>query len=161
MKKIFMVLFVIFWMGFIYHNSATIGDESNKKSYSIVNKVDKIKENTEIKNSIKEHKPINKIESNQKLNRIIRKNAHLFEYLVLGILLCVVLFLCSSIEGKHKLIYILFICLFYAVTDEFHQNFVQGRSSSVSDVLIDFSGSVFGIIIYLSYKKVQQLKGGR
>ncbi|WP_095178346.1 VanZ family protein [Clostridium cochlearium] len=40
--------------------------------------------------------------------------------------------------------------------DEFYQSFVPGRSSSVGDVLLDFTGSVFGTLlfhIFISIKK--------
>ena len=49
----------------------------------------------------------------------------------------------------------MFICLFYAVTDEYHQMFIPGRGSSVSDVLIDFGGALVGLgFFYLAYYKV-------
>ena len=35
----------------------------------------------------------------------------------------------------------------YALTDEFHQTFVDGRSGKSADVLIDTSGTVFATII--------------
>jgi len=47
------------------------------------------------------------------------------------------------------------ICLLYAVTDEFHQMFVSGINSLVSDVLTDFAGSLIGIgVFYLVYYKI-------
>jgi hypothetical protein len=32
--------------------------------------------------------------------------------------------------------------------DEFYQKFIQGRTSNVEDILIDFAGGLFGIFIF-------------
>jgi len=89
-----------------------------------------------------------------KLNLFIRKNAHVFLYLILAVLVSKAFFV-YKYKGKNALIYIMFICLLYAVLDEFHQSFTIGRSSLVSDVLIDFSGSLIGIaVFYYIYYKV-------
>ena len=54
----------------------------------------------------------------------------------------------------------LIFCLLYAISDEFHQTFVAGRSGQITDVLIDLSGSLAGIlllstILYLTNRKKQ------
>ena len=38
-------------------------------------------------------------------------------------------------------------CYLYACTDEIHQLFIQGRSGSFTDTIIDFIGCLFGLII--------------
>ena len=38
-------------------------------------------------------------------------------------------------------------CVVFAATDEYHQTLVEGRVGRFTDVLIDGSGVVFGIII--------------
>jgi VanZ family protein len=38
-------------------------------------------------------------------------------------------------------------CVSVATTDEFHQSFVESRSASVSDVLIDSGGAISGLLI--------------
>lgn len=88
--------------------------------------------------------------NDNRVNLIIRKNAHAFEYFILSMLVSFLLF-SFNMKGKPALIYIMFICLFYAVTDEFHQAFVPGRTSMVSDVLIDFSGSLIGILVFYGF----------
>lgn len=113
--------------------------------------------NSEILNSI--NKNSNWSKRDDKLNKILRKNAHVFEYLVLSIVVSTLLF-SLNLKGKSAIIYIMFICLFYAVTDEFHQQFIPGRSALISDVLIDFGGSIIGILIfylfyYTAYKKLK------
>jgi len=160
-------------MGFIFYNSSNNGNMSNERSYNILDNLRKeyrqIKENKIVSKDVNSNVQIktqkdqvksvymNPTENREeKLNLIIRKNAHAFEYFILAILVSGVLFE-FNVKGAKALICIMFVCLFYAVTDEFHQMFVPGRSSLVSDVLIDFLGSLIGIftfyaIYYLLYK---------
>ena len=87
---------------------------------------------------------------------IVRKAAHFTEYFILyyfAILVCK-----NYVDIKRARIYSLFIVLGYAITDEIHQYFIPGRSMAIRDVIIDFSGGVFGFIINwviykLKYKK--------
>ena len=88
------------------------------------------------------------------LFRSLRKNAHAFEYALLAVIVSNLLFM-VGLKGKNALTTIMFICLLFAVGDEFHQLFVPGRTSLVSDVLIDFSGSLVGIgLFYFGYYKI-------
>lgn len=81
---------------------------------------------------------------------IIRKVAHFTEYFILyGLSIRV---LNQYIEIKKSRVYCLFIVLAYAITDEIHQYFIPGRAMALKDVLIDFSGGVFGYLFnYLIY----------
>ena len=162
-------------MGFIFYNSSNNGNMSNERSYNILNNLrneySEIKENKipnknvnsniQIKTQKEQVKSTSQLSAQnreEKLNLIIRKNAHAFEYFILAVLVSAVLFE-FTLKGTKALIYIMFICLFYAVTDEFHQMFVPGRSSLVSDVLIDFLGSLIGtFIFYVIYYLVHKIK---
>jgi len=87
----------------------------------------------------------------EELVPFIRKLAHFAIYAALGFfaLLTQAAFL---LELKRKTAYLKCsslaagFCLLYAATDEIHQLFVSGRSASVLDVLLDFSGVLTGII---------------
>lgn len=46
----------------------------------------------------------------------------------------------------------LLLCSLYAVTDEFHQLFVPGRSASTRDILIDSLAALCGVAILLGVK---------
>lgn len=76
---------------------------------------------------------------------IVRKAAHFTEYFILYCFSIRVLK--QYIEIKRARIYCLFIVLGYAITDEVHQYFVPGREMALRDVLIDFSGGVFGYLV--------------
>ena len=93
--------------------------------------------------------------------------AHFTEYSVLGFLTSFTVY--SFFKKPTGGIFIkLFVTLFTAVIDETIQLNVPGRSGQVTDVLLDFSGAVTGIIvstllilIYLLYKKGKEMKNGR
>ncbi len=80
------------------------------------------------------------------LTTLIRKMAHFFCYLILGILGMWTLSAYNA-EGKRWLIALLF-CMLYAVSDEVHQLFVPGRAGKIVDVLIDTAGSATGIAAF-------------
>jgi len=85
----------------------------------------------------------------------IRKDAHFTEYFLQGILLCAVFSICS-LKRRTYLGYVLFFCLFTAVCDEYLQLFSPGRTSEVADVLLDFKGSVSGILSFLLLQYIWQ-----
>ena len=72
----------------------------------------------------------------------VRKTAHFLEYAALGFFSY--LHLITFVKRKPWLISG-FFGLLYAAGDELHQLFVSERAMQLSDVLIDFAGSVFGI----------------
>lgn len=88
----------------------------------------------------------------------VRKGAHMAEYSVLSILIFIWLGLWEMTLLRKCMIAFLTSAV-YAASDEFHQLFVAGRAGRVSDVLIDSSGALLGVLIYiLVYKLVQMLR---
>jgi len=85
-----------------------------------------------------------------KVSFVVRKIAHFTEFAALGFFLMLYLF---CVYTKTKLFYLAFFSwvggTFYAVTDEIHQMFVSGRYPATTDVLIDSSGVLFGILFLL------------
>lgn len=55
-----------------------------------------------------------------------------------------------GVIGKDVIIYTLFVVLLYAVGDEFHQLYVEGRTGRVEDIIIDFIGGSIGVSLYYS-----------
>lgn len=85
-------------------------------------------------------------------NFIIRKSAHFLEYAVLGMLFSNVLLI--YFENKKLIVLCVFLCALYAVSDEIHQFFVEGRQCALRDVIIDTFGSVCGTVLNtILYKK--------
>ncbi len=77
------------------------------------------------------------------LTYLVRKIAHFYNFTVLGILLCMDKKL--SRDGVKQAVLWCAAGLLMAVFDELHQSFVPGRSAEIKDVMIDFSGVMFGM----------------
>lgn len=86
----------------------------------------------------------------QKAHKFIRKAAHFSEFGLLGFLSACLFLVISAVFRKLKLWLTLtapaVFTLFYAISDEVHQIF-SDRGPRVTDVLIDFSGAVCGILL--------------
>lgn len=80
-----------------------------------------------------------------KIQFSVRKLAHFSVYTCLGMLMYLS-FRFIPVKGK-KPVWSLCACVIYAVSDEFHQYFVPGRSCEVRDVCIDSLGALTGILI--------------
>jgi len=79
-------------------------------------------------------------------HKLVRKAAHFTEFALLGTFLTLLMFSVRRICGRSYYAAVFFGVLAAAVTDEFIQSFT-GRTSMVADVLIDFCGAVFGILL--------------
>lgn len=83
------------------------------------------------------------------LNRIVRKLAHLTEFTILGGILYVVL---RRYIEYGTVVKTIGVGIVIASLDEFIQLFSLGRSSQLSDVLIDTVGIIIGIsVVKLTY----------
>ncbi|MBV1817945.1 VanZ family protein [Clostridium cochlearium] len=161
MKKTISIILCVLWIGFIFYNSSNNGTKSNYRSNKVVNTIktiykkakkpiekNKTKDTNKKLESSKEYLTSNRFKNKEAYeNYLVRRSAHAFEYFILAILISNA-FYQFKIKGKRAFIYILFLCLFTANLDEFYQSFVPGRSSSVGDVLLDFTGSVFATFLF-------------
>lgn len=85
---------------------------------------------------------------------IIRKIAHITEYLILGIL---VFGFVNEFKIDRKIIISLLICLIFSSLDEFHQLFIPGRTGKILDVFIDMIGVLLGIgVVSLVHKDLRK-----
>jgi len=79
---------------------------------------------------------------------ILKKSAHITEYAILFILI-------FRATGKnYALTFIL--TLLYAVSDEFHQSFVPGRTTSFLDIGYDSVGAFIGAYLLWKFNLVRQ-----
>ena len=130
-SRYILVLVTVLYLCFIWGNSLQTGNNSEGYSMKVVELLRKFFE----------------ISDTARLNHYIRKLAHFSEFAGFALLLC----LCFSAFGvkfRYFLIYVLFFGMSAAVADEFIQFFIDGRGSSVRDVVIDFGGVVFGTFVY-------------
>lgn len=135
-------LAVILWMILIYNLSSQVAEQSDKLSKGVTEIIIEIVERVAPKAEF----------DISSYNHIVRKYAHFFAYLVLGILVTAM-----RKSGRNSLkgvVLTLSICVLYAISDEVHQFFVQGRGSQVTDVLIDSAGAMVGIGVYMLIDKM-------
>ena len=93
---------------------------------------------------------------------IVRKLAHFSVYTVLGMLTYNAFRGLEKFSFRLTLLFSALLCLLYAISDEFHQSFVPGRSCQLRDVLIDFSGAVCGIAVAVLFiKLLKKLRDNR
>lgn len=77
---------------------------------------------------------------------LLRKTAHLLEYIGLAVCLSGAW---QYTRGKASPLHAIVCTSAYAITDEWHQFFVEGRSCQFSDWLIDSCGGILGAACFL------------
>ncbi len=134
------LLFIILWMLTVFGFSNQNGEQSSNLSREIASKIVKTEEQIDI------------------VEPYIRKLAHLSEY-ALGGMLFLAMALTFQISDKKRLLYSFLIGIEYAIIDEVHQLFIDGRAGKVTDVLIDSVGVALGIcalmLVYILMKKIR------
>ncbi len=133
-SKVLSWMAVLIWMAVIFgfsHQPATVSSGmSSGITETIVHAISKVSSEAAI--------------DTDTLHTFVRKNAHFFVYLILGIFVFRALRQ-SGLIGYRGAFSALIICTLYAISDETHQLFIAGRSGELRDVLIDSSGAFVGI----------------
>lgn len=137
--RVILIILIIIWMITVFNLSNNNGEVSSGISLKIA----KIISND--KNIIKMLEPI------------LRKLAHLSEYIVGGFLFYGLL-LTYNLKSKAQVLCSGILGIVYSITDEIHQLFIPGRSGQVIDVLIDSLGVCIGISILLLIIKIVKIK---
>ncbi len=140
MKKTISIILLILWMIIIFSFSSADANKSTGTSDKVITTM------IEIKDRITDQEtPINEKEIIVRNSSFyVRKIAHITEYLILGFLMFNVL----NQYNITNIYYAIILCILYSCTDEFHQLFINGRSGSIRDVLIDTIGILFGTYLY-------------
>lgn len=145
-KKLYLCILIL-WMGVIFTFSNQNAEVSENVSDGFTSKVVDTVATVKKDESIKE----NKKEIIEDSRFFIRKTAHFFLYLVLGILIYLNV---KDVKKINPIIISLMFCILYACSDEIHQMFINERTAKVLDILIDTTGSLTGILlIYLFSSK--------
>jgi VanZ family protein len=97
------------------------------------------------------------------LHIIVRKGAHVGEYAILAFLLFRVAGCMTNLRWSTPILCLATwtVCLFVAVTDEFHQTFVPSRGPSIRDITIDCSGAIIGLLIAAVFARRRSTKYGQ
>lgn len=146
-KQVIGLLLIIIWMITIFLFSNQQGNASSVTSNKVT------KEIIEIMPSTKHLEENQKKEIVKKVNPIMRKIAHYTIYLIGGILL--MFFISTIVQSEKKsVLYSILIGFIYAITDEIHQMFMDGRTAKITDVFIDTLGVITGVIIFITVSKI-------
>lgn len=76
------------------------------------------------------------------------KVLHLAAYFAYGITIALAIHVHQSISSKKKMTLIGLIGFLYALSDEYHQSFVPGRTSELGDIIADWIGVISAIMLY-------------
>jgi VanZ family protein len=76
---------------------------------------------------------------------LAKKGGHMFGYALLA--LAYLRAIGGKMGSRTQLLSSLALAILYACSDEWHQRFIPGRTSSITDVLIDATGAVIGLAI--------------
>ena len=129
MPKIILGTLLVIWLIIIFMFSNQTADKSTGVSDKFVSSITNI---LNIKNK------------DEEISIIVRKTAHFMEYFILGILLFLNLRLYNL---DNKLIIGIIFCFIYAVSDEVHQIFIDGRTPKLLDIFIDTLGASLSLFI--------------
>ncbi len=149
-KRVIYLLLVIVWMTTVFTFSNQKGEESQKTSSSITKLIVQI---------ITYNKNLTESEQKiliEKTDFIIRKCAHFSLYALGGVLIYNYINTYYVKQNK-KICISIILGIIFAITDEFHQFFISGRSAQILDVCIDSLGIVVGVILIKLLKKQKPL----
>ena len=124
------------WLVFIYSRSAKPAASSNEESVRVLGLLERLF-------------PALQGEAAALAHRLVRKLAHLTEYLILGGLLRID----WRLLGWRSVLPPLLTGLAAAAADELLQTFVPGRSGQIWDVLLDAGGVALGIGLTLLFEE--------
>lgn len=136
-KRIVFIILTIIWMVTIFIFSNQNSDTSSDTSGNVIRTVVRL-----FTNVSQEQEEI----IIEQLQHFVRKMAHFSIYALGGIIL---MNLVKTYTDKCAWLYAWIIGTVYAITDEIHQYFIPGRSNQISDVVIDSSGVITGVLIVI------------
>jgi VanZ family protein len=144
--RIISLILLIGWMGLIFYFSHQNSGTSSNMSAGLIRRVLQVfipeTSGDELTNVI------------ASLQFIVRKTEHLTLYLILGAFALLHFSTYNRFTLIVKLSSSLVLSVLYAVSDEYHQTYIQGRSGEIRDVIIDSVGAIIGILLSLLIYKI-------
>lgn len=149
------IIIVLVWMGVIFYFSHQSGTSSSKMSNSITRWI--------VNTFVPNYSNLTRVEQSSILkdtSYVIRKLAHYTEYAILGLFLFAATY---AFTDNEKIIFsvVSVLGIVYAISDELHQSFIDGRAPTVKDVLIDAIGLLTILVligIILNIRRIRKKK---
>lgn len=150
-KKIVLTVLLLVWMIVIFLFSAQDATQSSNTSQGICYRLASV-----VVPGFSEMATTQQVAIVEKFQYPVRKCGHASEYAILGVILFFTI--SAYVENKGRF-YKIVACAtlgaaVYAMTDEFHQLFVPGRSCEFIDVCIDTCGALLGIVIVSVFRRI-------
>lgn len=92
----------------------------------------------------------------ENIQTVVRKTAHCLEYFGLGLCLGMCLYAKKGYLRIKDIMILTGICVGYAVSDEVHQLFIEGRAGQIKDVLIDTAGSFASLFLLYIFEVIKK-----
>lgn len=143
-RKIVFGILAILWMTVIFAYSSRTGEESEKDSYDVGYMLGRM-----VVPAFDTWTSEEQLEFAENVDHPIRKTAHFIEYMLLGILITGVCY-DGDRDKRYCIIFSWAIASLYAASDEIHQFYVSERSGQLSDVLLDSSGALAGVLVSIA-----------
>ncbi|MBQ7354672.1 MAG: VanZ family protein [Clostridia bacterium] len=157
--QILLLILAVGWIIVIFMFSAKTAPESMKQSDGIVDYL--------IRVLVPDYDSLpteQQTDISDTMTTIVRKGAHMAEYAILTVILYALISKWNLLERRLLRV----VCawsgaVLFAVSDELHQLFVPGRSGELTDILIDGSGALIGVLLaagiaYLSDRRRSRKK---
>lgn len=80
---------------------------------------------------------------------LVKKFGHAIGYALLA--LAYYIALPTRLSRGYRALMALFMAILFALSDEYHQSFIEGRTSSIRDVAIDSIGAAVALLIGVAY----------
>jgi VanZ family protein len=93
--------------------------------------------------------PASRIPHYGKLDLLLKKGGHALGYGLLA--LSYAYALPPWLSSMYRNLTALLMAVLFAMSDEYHQSFVEGRNSSAVDILIDSLGAAFALLVSAVY----------
>ena len=157
-SRVIYLILAIFIMIIIFLFSSQASNDSNYLSYSITNFIFERTESKEVSAEVNTNKNVEKkFPTSDKtfhdINTVVRKSAHVFLYMMLGIF--IILYIKTyNISTKKAILITISICFIYACLDEFNQYLRGTRTALFTDSLIDTCGCMLGCLIIEIRKRI-------
>ncbi len=140
--RVFSVICLVGWMGLIFYFSHQTAEQSSAISGSLITLLaERFYPNFEALSILEQQNIISSLQG------IVRSIAHFCIYGGLGFFAYLTFISYTALKYKARIFWMLETCLLYAVSDEFHQTFIDGRSMQIIDLTVDFAGALTAVII--------------
>lgn len=151
---ILVIIIVIGWCITIFNlsnmNSADSNDASTGIVEKLIMKILSITNEYEITHTYPDPQALSR--AAEIINAPLRKIIHATVYCVLALLL---LLISRIVFGSRKYLLscaiVIVLCAIFAITDEYHQTYIDGRTGQPLDVFIDIAGACIGTMFFSSY----------